>query len=798
MKTMARTVEWLKDDWKFTRTPGADAFERDGDDADWQTVRVPHDWAIAGPFDRENDIERKVRKGQADVEGDVREITGRTGGLPHTGEGWYRRWIDVPADDSPRCYRLECDGIMSHSTVYCNGRSVGGWPYGYSSFALDLTDFIEPGKPNLIAVHVNNPEHSSRWYPGAGIYRHVRFITLAKAHIDHWGVAITTPTITDERGTVQVRTTVVDRDGAQPVQVRTTVFNPQGETVGEDTADARDSVVEQSIDIDKPARWSLDNPVQYTLRTEIIVGGQVTDSLANRFGFRTLRFEVADGLFLNDEPIRMKGVCMHHDLGPLGAAFNEDALRRQMAMLKEMGCNAIRTSHNPPAPALPALASEMGMLVIDEMFDEWKHVKMPNGYHTLWEQWAERDARALIRRDRNHPAVIMWSTGNEIPEQGKEDGAAISQFLVDICHDEDPTRPTTAGLNHFGSELNQALACTLDIPGWNYQPHNYGHARAALPDKPTYGSETASTVSSRGEYYFPAVDEIHLVRDTLQVNSYDMSYPGWATAPDIEFQAQDAFPFIMGEFVWTGFDYLGEPTPYSEQWPSRSSYFGIIDLAGIPKDRFYLYQSQWADQPVLHLMPHWTWPGLEGQPIPVQCYTTHKVVELLVNGRSMGKRNRYPKGRVLQSNYRFFWDSVPYEPGELTVMAYDRKGNLQDQLTIRTAGEPAAIDLQTDRPALSADGDSMAFVTLRVVDGDGNLCPRADDSLSFKVEGPAEIAGLCNGDATSLESFQGDSMKAFNGMCVVYLRSVERKTGPITLTASADGLGDGVVELTAD
>lgn len=795
---MARTVEWLRDDWKFTRTPGADAFERDGDDADWQTVRVPHDWAIAGPFDRENDIERKVRKGQADVEGNVREITGRTGGLPHTGEGWYRRWIDVPADDSPRCYRLECDGIMSHSTVYCNGRSVGGWPYGYSSFALDLTDFIEPGKPNLIAVHVNNPEHSSRWYPGAGIYRHVRFITLAKAHIDHWGVAITTPTITDERGTVQVRTTVVNRDGAKPVQVRTTVFNPQGETVGEDTADVGDSVVDQSLDIDTPARWSLDNPVQYTLRTEIIVDGTVADSLDNRFGFRTLRFEVADGLFLNDEPIRMKGVCMHHDLGPLGAAVNEDALRRQMAMLKEMGCNAIRTSHNPPAPALPALASEMGMLVIDEMFDEWKHVKMPNGYNTLWEQWAEKDARALIRRDRNHPAVIMWSTGNEIPEQGKEDGAAISQFLVDICHDEDPTRPTTAGLNHFGGELNLALAATLDVPGWNYQPHNYGHARAALPDKPTYGSETASTVSSRGEYYFPAVDEIHLVRDTLQVNSYDMSYPGWATAPDIEFQAQDAFPFIMGEFVWTGFDYLGEPTPYSEQWPSRSSYFGIIDLAGIPKDRFYLYQSQWADQPVLHLMPHWTWPGLEGQPIPVQCYTTHKVVELLVNGRSMGKRNRYPKGRVLQSNYRFFWDSVPYEPGELTAMAYDRKGNLQDQLTIRTAGEPAAIDLQTDRPALSADGDSMAFVTVRVVDRDGNLCPRADDSLSFKVEGPAEIAGLCNGDATSLESFQGDSMKAFNGMCVVYLRSVEGKTGSITLTVSADGLGDGAVELTAD
>ena len=573
--------------------------------------------------------------------------------------------------------------------------------------------------------------------------------------------------------------------------VSTTLMDANGQAVAQSesqTVVAGRIDVEQALTVESPARWTLETPVQYTAVSEVSVNGQAVDRLETKFGFRTLRFDVDQGFFLNDQPVKMKGVCMHHDLGPLGAAVNTAALQRQLTILKEMGCNAIRTSHNPPAPELPALASDMGILIIDEAFDEWKYTKMPNGYHTLWDEWAEKDVRAMIKRDRNHPAVIMWSTGNEIPEQQKEDGAEISQFLVDICHDEDPTRPTTAGLNHFGNELNRRFDKTLDVPGWNYQPHNYVHAHTVLPGKPMYGSETASTVSSRGEYYFPAVDEIHLRRDTLQVNSYDLSYPGWATAPDIEFRAQDECDFIMGEFVWTGFDYLGEPTPYNEEWPSRSSYFGIVDLGGLPKDRFYLYQSQWSDKEVLHLMPHWTWPGQEGQPVPVQCYTNFTTVELFVNGVSMGKRSRYQKYKVMESQYRFNWHQVPYEPGELKVVAYDKDGAIQAEQSIMTTGEPAAIQLIPDRTVMRADGEDMAFVTVRIVDADGNLCPRADHSIAFSIDGPADIAAVCNGDATSLKSFKGPRIKAFNGQCVLYLRSRAGFSGEVTVTASTPAL----------
>lgn len=794
---MSRTTRALKSGWKFSRSATPLALQPAFDDAAWETVTVPHDWAIAGPFDRENDIERKVRKGQADVEAGVREITGRTGGLPHTGEGWYRNWVEVPAAASPRRYRLECDGIMSHAVIYCNGKEAGGWPYGYSSFALDLTGFIRPGESNLIAVHVDNPAASSRWYPGAGIYRHVRLVELDPVHIEHWGVEITTPELSDAQGAVRVVTRLVAGALDSGITVRTTILDPDGSAVAmKECTNVNASVAEQKLVVNSPMRWSLENPGQYTVRSEVLVKGAVVDTLDTRFGFRTLRFDPNLGMFLNDKPVKMKGVCQHHDLGPLGAAVNTAALRRQLEMLKAMGCNAIRTSHNPPAPELPALASEMGMLVIDEAFDEWKHVKMPNGYNTLWDAWAGKDLRAMIRRDRNHPAVIMWSTGNEIPEQWKEDGTEVSRFLTEICHDEDPTRPVTAGLNGAVSGKQNLVVDTVDVIGLNYQPHVYVRAHTQFPGKPIYGSETASTVSSRGEYYFPAVDEVSVKRETLQVNSYDLSYPGWATAPDIEFRAQDECDFIMGEFVWTGFDYLGEPTPYGEEWPSRSSYFGIIDLGGIPKDRFYLYQAKWLDKPVLHLMPHWTWPGHEGKPVPVQCYTNHRAVELFVNGKSMGRLSRYHKGRVLQSNYRFLWPAVPYEPGVLKVVAYDSEGLVKGEASIHTAGEPAAVALVADRLTMAADGEDMAFVTARVVDRQGHLCPRADNSIVFKIAGPASVAAVCNGDATSLESFKNNRMKAFNGMCVAYLRSASG-VGEVNMSASANGLAKGTVVLHA-
>lgn len=803
---MSRTVTRIRDDWKFTREPNENPLKPECDDSSWEDIKVPHDWAIAGPFDRENDIERKVAQGQADIEENVRYITGRTGGLPHTGEGWYRRWIDVSATESPRCYRLEFDGIMSNSTVYCNGHKVGGWAYGYTSFALDVSDFIKTGEANLIAVHLNNPEKASRWYPGAGIYRNVRLVELDPIHIELWGIEITTPEINDSKGTVQIISRIANlpgrlessaRAGAKEadVAVRTTILDPEKNEVLHESCKVPDGVAEQTLEVADPKRWSLENPDQYTVRSEVMVNGVVTDSLDTKFGFRTLRFDAVEGMFLNEKPIKMKGVCQHHDLGPLGAAVNREALKRQLTILKEMGCNAIRTSHNPPDPQLPELASEMGMLIIDEIFDEWKHGGfLSNSYHTLWDEWAEKDLRALIKRDRNHPAVIMWSIGNEISEQWTEDGTEVSQFLVDICHDEDPTRPTTAGLNRAIAKLNK-VAVALDIPGWNYQPQDYVHAQTLYKGKPTYGSETASTYSSRGEYYFPAVDEIHLRRDTLQVSSYDLSYAGWATAPDTEFRAQEECNFIMGEFVWTGFDYLGEPTPYNEEWPSRSSYFGIVDLAGIPKDRFYLYQSQWSDKKMIHLMPHWTWPGYEGKPVPVQCYSNYPSVELFVNGVSIGKKSHYRKYKVLESNYRFLWPAITYEPGEIKVVGYDKEGNVQEEAIIKTAGKPEAIELTSDRAALKTDGDDMAFVTVRIVDKDGNLCPQADNLLSFSVKGPAEISGLCNGDATSLESFKGDTMKAFNGMCVLYLGSLDADAGDIKVTVSADGLIDGTADL---
>ena len=767
------------------------------DDTQWESVRVPHDWAIAGPFDPNHDRIERIDRNQADVQEGVIEITGRTGGLPHVGRGWYRLWLEVPAAASPKCYRLECDGIMSNSQVYCNGEHVGGWPYGYTSFALDLTGAIKPGAKNLIAVSVENKPNSSRWYPGAGIYRNVRLVELEPIHIDHFGIEITTPEISDAQGQVRVVTRVAGlADGAQAV-VRSTILDPAGHKVVSAEAPAA-AATEQMLTVATPQRWSLETPQQYTLLSEIVVAGQVSDSLGTRFGFRTLRFDVANGFFLNEQPLTFKGVCLHHDLGPLGAAMNSAALRRQLVMLKDMGCNAIRTSHNPPDPELPAMASEMGMLVVDESFDEWKYPKCPNGYNTLWDEWAEKDLRALIKRDRNHPAVIMWSTGNEVPEQREEDGAEISQFLVDICHDEDPTRPVTQGMHKYEPGLPLRMAPTLDILGYNYKPHQYGQIRQMFPDKPVYGAETASTVSSRGVYYFPAEDEVHVMRDTLQVNSYDMTVPRWATSPDVEFAAQDAHPFVMGEFVWTGFDYLGEPTPYQEQWPSRSSYFGIIDLAGIPKDRFYLYQSRWStDQNVLHLLPHWTWPGHDGQPIPVHCYTSYAHVELFVNGRSVGKQSRHGKGKVLVSNYRFHWPAVPYEPGELKVVATDKEGTVLAETVVLTAGEPAAIELRVDREVMTADGDDMVFVTVRMVDSQGVLVPDADHTITYTVDGSAELVGLCNGDATSLESFVGTSMRLFNGMAVAYVRARDGEPGDVTITARAEGLPAATLSVVA-
>lgn len=792
---MGRKILHLKTGWAFSRSDDPACRLADYDDASWERVRVPHDWAISGPFDRENDIQDKLKQ-VADVPDRVQLLVARTGGLPHIGVGWYRKKITVPAERTGQRVRLEIDGAMSRSEVYCNGEIVGGWPYGYSSFALDLTKFIRPGAENLIAVRLENPGVASRWYPGAGLYRHVRLVFLNPVHVAHWGTCVTTPDVTDASASVHLSTMVENHGAPAEATLVSTIRDAGGRVVAKaetshPVAGTHEFV--QDLRVVDPRRWMPGQPNLYAITTEVLVEGDVVDTCETPLGFRTLVFDPDRGFQINGVPMKLNGVCLHHDLGPLGAAVNRTALQRQLRIMQDMGCNAIRTSHNPPAPELLDLCDAMGLLVIDEAFDEWKDSKMENGYHKLFDEWAEKDLRAMIRRDRNHPSVIMWSIGNEIHEQWIEGGGKVAEFLCRICHDEDPTRPTTAGFNSPEMAIKNGLAAAVDIPGWNYQPGKYVRYHQLFPTKATYGSETESTVSSRGEYYFPVNEEVGLTRETFQVNSYDMSYPGWAYSPDVEFRAQDECPFILGEFVWTGFDYLGEPTPYHAHWPSRSSYFGIVDLCGLPKDRFYLYQSKWTDKRVLHLLPHWTWPGREGESTPVHCYTSFPAVELFVNGISQGRRSK--RVHLMMGSYRLVWPDVRYAPGELKAVAYDADGKAAAETVVHTAGSPASVELKADRDAMVLDGEDMAFVTVRILDADGNLCPRADNLVKFVLEGDGEIAAVDNGNAASLEPFIADERKAFNGLCMVYLRSREGEGGTVTLRAHAEGLSSAAATL---
>ncbi len=700
--------------------------------------------------------------------------------------------------------RIEFDGVMSHSKVYVNEKFAGEWPYGYSSFAFDITQLVQPGE-NLLAVYVDNKPDASRWYPGAGIYRNVRLVILNFVHISHWGTYITTPVVNKTQAEVKIKTTFENHTGKkQNVEIETTVISPDGKnvcSVSESTDLENIKTMEQRILIPSPFLWDIETPFLYKATSTIKIKGEPVDCYETRFGIREISFDPDKGFFLNGKNLKFKGVCMHHDLGPLGAAVNRAAIKRQLTLLKEMGCNAIRTSHNPPAPELLDLADEMGFLVIDEAFDEWKISKCPNGYNILFDQWAEKDLRAMIKRDRNHPSIIMWSIGNEIDEQSHpETGPALAKFLHNICKEEDPTRPTTAAFHCPEDAIKNGLAEIVDIPGWNYQPANYGRFHLMLPHKPMYGSETGSCISSRGEYFFPVEEEkfiyrkLEYKRKNLQVNSYDLSSPFWATIPDVEFRSQDEHPFIMGEFVWTGFDYLGEPNPYFEEWPSRSSYFGIIDLCGIPKDRFYLYQSRWSpEKGTLHLIPHWTHPGYEGKIIPVHCYSSWDTVELFINGKSCGIRIKDQKN--LLNRYRLVWNYTVYEPGELKAVAYDKEGKIAKEKIVRTAGKPAKILLTSEKKEIEADGEDMVFVYVDIVDEKTTLCPNAENLVKFKIEGPGEIVAVDNGDPTSTQPFHFSERKVFHGRCVVYLRSIEGEKGVLKLIAESDGLEKAEIKI---
>ena len=772
-----------------------DAVKKNFNDSEWENVIVPHDWAIDKPFDMRIDMQSVQVLEDGDKAPKMR--TGRTGALPAFGIGYYRTSFKSDESMVGKRIRIEFDGAMSLAKVYLNGEYVGEWPYGYSSFAFDITDKWNFNGENIIAVRLENKPESSRWYSGAGLYRNVRLVVTEPVSVGHWGTYITTPNVSARKAGLNIETCVVNKTGNEvKVRLESLLMDADGKLVKKSSSTKSISgdkyIFTQKMSVSNPELWSVENPYLYNVVSNVYVDNRLCDTYNTPMGFRSIRFDKDKGFFLNGESVKLKGVCLHHDLGPIGTAVNYRALERQLQMMQEMGCNAIRTSHNPPTPELLEMCDRMGLLVQVEAFDEWRIGKNVNGYNTLFDKWAERDLTAMIHRDRNHPCVIMWSIGNEVREQKDANGAETARFLTEIVHKEDPTRLVTAGFNNHNDAIKNGLAAEVDLVGFNYKPRDYKKKHEEYPDFNIYGSETASTVSSRGEYKFPVKEWRGAYYEDYHVSSYDLEYPGWACTPDTEFEQQDDCDFIAGEFVWTGFDYLGEPTPYNEGTPARSSYFGIVDLAGLKKDRFYLYQSKWSEKPVLHLLPHWNWEDKIGQKVPVYCYTNYPKAELFVNGKSMGMRQKSNNSKY--ERYRLMWNDVVYQPGEIKVVAYNEDGSIADTEVIKTAGRTFRIKTTVDRKEISADGKDLAFVTVEILDKDGNLCPKADNLLFFDVEGAASLKTVCNGDPTDQTSFSSDYMRAFNGKLVVVLQS-SGKAGKAKLKIYGGHLRPAVQEI---
>ena len=767
--------------WRFHFGEYSHATSENCEDSSWEEVIVPHDWAIDKAFDMRIDMQSVQVLEDGDKAPKMR--TGRTGALPAFGIGYYRTYIDSQESMKGKRISIEFDGAMSLSKVYLNGQYVGEWPYGYSSFAFDVTDKWNYEGTNVLAVRLENKPESSRWYPGGGIYRNVRLVITDPVSVSHWGTYVTTPEVSSKTVSVNIQTSVDNKSGKEvEVRLESLLLDAEGQlvkTVSSSTKVKGDRYTfEQALSLKSPVLWELEHPYLYRLVTNVYADSRLTDTYVTPVGLRSIRFDKDKGFFLNGRHVKLKGVCLHHDLGPIGAAVNTRAIERQLQMMQEMGCNAIRTAHNPPTPELLDLCDRMGLLVQVEAFDEWKIGKNQNGYNRLFEKWAERDLQAMIRRDRNHPSIIMWSIGNEVREQKDENGAAVARMLTAICHREDPTRPVTAGFNNHNDAIKNGLANEVDLVGFNYKPFDYKKKHEQYPDFVIYGSETASTVSTRGEYKFPVKEKRGACYEDYQVSSYDLEYPSWACTPDTEFAQQDDCDFIMGEFVWTGFDYLGEPTPYNEGTPARSSYFGIVDLAGLKKDRYYLYKSKWSDEPVLHLLPHWNWEERLGKQVPVFCYTNYPKAELFVNGKSMGIKQKNQNS--VYERYRLMWNNVVYEPGEIKVVAYGNDGKIAETQTIKTAGRAHKIRTTVDRDTIQADGKDLAFVTVEIRDKQGNLCPKANNLLFFDVEGDASLKAVCNGDPTDQTPFSSTYMRAFNGKLVVVLQS-QKKAGTAKL-----------------
>lgn len=784
-----RTITTLNDGWEFTKG-------RPGPSTVWQTVRVPHDWAIYGPFDRSNDLQTVA----VEQNGEKTETlkTGRTGGLPFIGQGTYRTSFEV-ADTTGRSITLVFDGAMSNAHVKVNGTEVAYWPYGYNSFYADVTEAVVPGRNSMI-VELENFERASRWYPGAGLYRNVHVVNTDKVHIPTWGTYVTTPFVSSEKASVKIEIEIAGAEKGDKLGVITEILSPEGKIVASNNAPfiAQGQNHFQNFLILQPELWNPETPRLYTARTKIEKNGEIVDSYDTRFGIRKLEYIPEQGFFLNGKATKFKGVCNHHDLGPLGAAVNRAALRHQVELMKDMGANAIRTSHNMPAPELVELCDELGMMLMVEPFDDWGfRPKSPNGYGAFFNEWAAKDITNMVKHYRNNPSVVMWSIGNEVPSQWGPDGVSELTMLQDLVKSLDPTRPVTCGMDQIGSVLENGFAASLDIPGFNYKPQYYQKAYEILPQMMILGSETASTVSSRGVYHFPvSFEKEHnaVLHPDHQSSSYDNETCDWSNTPDIDFY-MDEQPWVIGQFVWTGFDYLGEPSPYdTDAWPSHSSVFGIVDLASLPKDRFYLYRSVWnTESPTLHVLPHWTWPGREGQTTPVFVYTSYHKAELFINGKSQGVREK--NDSTLQTRNRLMWNDTKYEPGELKVVAYDADGNKAEEKIVKTSGKPHHLMLTVNKDSLSANGDDLAYITVRVADKDGNIVPTDSRKVKFSVSGAGEFEATANGDPTSLLPFQNPEMELFSGAATAIVRSAD-KPGVIRFTASARGVKSAVLSIT--
>jgi beta-galactosidase len=809
----ARQTDLFDFGWRFHLgdTPGAEASAFD--DSTWRPLDLPHDWSIEGPYDE-------------------KAATGGSGGYLPTGIGWYRKTFSLPDADKGRRIDVQFDGVYEHSTVWVNGHEAGMRPYGYSTFAYDISPYLNFGAaPNVIAVRVDNSQQpNSRWYSGSGIFRHTWLITADTLRIAPWGVLVTTPDVSPDSATVNVRVHVRNgRASAQKVEVRELLLDGEGALVAPQPAAGAASETEigpgaegdvaSTLTVAKPRLWSPDSPALYRVRTEVLVAGEVVDQADTGFGIRHVDFDVDRGLLINGQQVKMRGMCIHQDGGAVGSAVPEAVLERRLRLLREMGCNAIRCSHNPMAPEFYDICDRLGMLVMDEAFDEWT-VRKPQlkfGYSDVFTDWYERDLVDFIHRDRNHPCVVIWSAGNEIGEQGAPNGPDILRKLVDVFHREDPTRPVTAAMDNIFNQNGpapEAFTSQLDIVGYNYvdrwgsrRETQYTDDREHFKGRRFVGTEESSVAGTRGEYRFGSLLDDNDSDDLLVLGRGPVGalYVAASVRAASLWRFTAIHDYVIGEFVWTGIDYLGE-----SRWPRKLTAFGALDSCGFRKDSYYFYQSLWTDAPMVHLLPHWNWPGAAGTVVPVVAYSNCAAVELFLNGRSLGVKSREfpsegvtgawnnyaePKIEATTSDMQLVWD-VQYEPGELKAVGYDRLGHVSAQEIVRTAGQAASLELSVERPVITSGVRDVASVTVRAVDADGVFVPLAENQVSFDVSGPAKLIGVDNGDPESHASYQGSTRALFNGMALALLQSTPDQ-GTIRITAHSEGLKDASLEIAA-